>query len=468
MIFDASSEEAQFGIHELFVSRTDKKGILVAGNEVFRRVSGYTSEQLIGSPHNIIRHPDMPRSVFRLFWQTLGEGRDMVAYVKNRDALGRHYWVLATAFPTRDGYVSVRLKPTSPLLRTVEELYKEVLALERSAGVEAGLTRLQERIRELGFRDYRTFMRVALQTEFQARDSALEESPQGWQGHSAAASRTEASELSVFLSGLASEIRTLSRKTSSLDQVESLILEKTSGIAGSVEHISALSINMSIAAHKMAKEGAALAVVANSVQDLAREVLGSNERFRSATQEALELFEQTLFGNLRIRVTVEMLAFHLAEVLGILRASSRSQAAESRAFAELSTLAVIADELCSQNVGSLESFFEKVTKVRREADQLHGQILRLALIRTGGKLEGSRTPKAAETFGPFISQLGGNLETLETPLSDLSLILKNALVEVSELLSRSKLTQHALAEAKLRLNFLAKSDDASSLSATGT
>src|SRR4051812_27090860 len=87
--------ESPFGIEELFYSTTDRKGVILHGNDVFVRVSKHARERLVGSPHNIIRHPDMPRAAFRLVWETILSGSPVVAYVKNMAANGDYYWVTA-------------------------------------------------------------------------------------------------------------------------------------------------------------------------------------------------------------------------------------------------------------------------------------------------------------------------------------------------------------------------------------
>ena len=102
--------ESPFEIDELFFSTTDRKGVITFGNDVFVRVSGHPRERLIGAPHNVIRHPDMPRAVFRLLWDYVLAGRSVVAYVKNMAADGAYYWVLALVTPIRGGFLSVRLK----------------------------------------------------------------------------------------------------------------------------------------------------------------------------------------------------------------------------------------------------------------------------------------------------------------------------------------------------------------------
>ena len=130
--------EAPFGFEQLFFSKTDQRGVIHFGNDVFVKVSGYTRERLIGAPHNIIRHPDMPKSVFKLFWDRLLSGQAIGAYVKNMAADGAYYWVYSYAFPIEDGYLSIRFKPSSPILQKVQEVYSAVLKKEKSSSLEEG------------------------------------------------------------------------------------------------------------------------------------------------------------------------------------------------------------------------------------------------------------------------------------------------------------------------------------------
>jgi aerotaxis receptor len=123
--------ESPFGAGEIFFSTTDRKGIIRSGNRVFSRVSGYGREELIGSPHNIIRHPDMPRIVFKMVWEEIEAGRPVAGYVKNLAKDGSYYWVLATIVPCEGGYLSVRIKPTTAYFEAVQPIYQDLLALEQ-------------------------------------------------------------------------------------------------------------------------------------------------------------------------------------------------------------------------------------------------------------------------------------------------------------------------------------------------
>jgi PAS domain S-box-containing protein len=129
----ANDEPRAFEIHELFFSTTDEKGRIQTANEVFIRISGFTADELKNKPHNIIRHPDMPRVVFQLLWDEIQAGREILAYVKNRAKDGRYYWVVALVRPIEGGYLSVRFKPSSELFAVVENLYREVRHVESSA-----------------------------------------------------------------------------------------------------------------------------------------------------------------------------------------------------------------------------------------------------------------------------------------------------------------------------------------------
>lgn len=142
--------ETYFDDDEIIVSKTDLKGRITYCNDVFLRVAGYTEKEVLGQPHSIIRHPDMPRCVFKLLWDTLESGKEIFAYVVNRAKNGDHYWVLAHVTPSRDesgniiGYHSNRRVPDRAVLdNTIIPLYRKLLAEEKSHdnrkdGMQAG------------------------------------------------------------------------------------------------------------------------------------------------------------------------------------------------------------------------------------------------------------------------------------------------------------------------------------------
>jgi PAS domain S-box-containing protein len=128
--------ERRFGDDELIVTKTDARGVITYTNDVFLRVSALTEDEVVGQPHNIIRHPGMPRGIFDLLWETLRSGSEIFAYVVNLAADGAHYWVLAHVTPSVDahgkllGYHSNRRVPAPAALTAVRRLYDELLAVE--------------------------------------------------------------------------------------------------------------------------------------------------------------------------------------------------------------------------------------------------------------------------------------------------------------------------------------------------
>ncbi len=127
--------EVPFPDGRLIVSRVDPRGIITHANEAFVEMSGYAYDELVGAPHHILRHPDMPRAAFSDLWATLAAGRKWHGYVKNLRKDGAFYWVYATAVPNVRqgvvaGYTSVRRKPSRSRITELSAEYVRLLALE--------------------------------------------------------------------------------------------------------------------------------------------------------------------------------------------------------------------------------------------------------------------------------------------------------------------------------------------------
>ncbi len=129
--------ERTFGEDEIIVSKTDDKGRITYANSVFLRVSAYHEDEVLGQPHSLIRHPDMPRTIFALLWETIQSGEEIFTYVNNLAADGAHYWVLAHVTPSRTasgastGYHSNRRSPGRGAVAGVDALYRRLVAEER-------------------------------------------------------------------------------------------------------------------------------------------------------------------------------------------------------------------------------------------------------------------------------------------------------------------------------------------------
>ena len=146
--------------NDFIVSKTDLKGRITYANKIFIEFSGYSQDELFNIQHNIIRHPDMPRGVFHLLWQTLQAGKEFNGYVKNMSKDGGFYWVFANVTPSFDnnnrviGYHSVRRKASQKAIDVLTPIYREMLMAEKNAGaknaIDASTSLLLEKLDQQG------------------------------------------------------------------------------------------------------------------------------------------------------------------------------------------------------------------------------------------------------------------------------------------------------------------------------
>jgi len=148
---------------DFIVSKTDPKGRIIYGNRNFINISGYAEEELLHQPHSILRHPDMPKVVFKLLWQRIQNKEEIFAYVKNLCKDGSFYWVFANVTTTlnQDGTIrdfhSVRRKPSPKSSTVIPELYAQLLAEEKTGGIQASEKLLNTILNEQGV-SYDTFV----------------------------------------------------------------------------------------------------------------------------------------------------------------------------------------------------------------------------------------------------------------------------------------------------------------------
>jgi PAS domain S-box-containing protein len=150
-------EEIKLDPKRYIVSETDAKGKITYCNDYFKEISGYSEEELIGSPHNIVRHPDMPKVVFKLLWETISQGKNINAVVKNLAKDGRYYWIF-TEFELRKdtdtgkiiGYHASRKTISKHVIEVIADLYAKLLEIEKSDGVDASQDYLVSFLKDKG------------------------------------------------------------------------------------------------------------------------------------------------------------------------------------------------------------------------------------------------------------------------------------------------------------------------------
>ncbi len=142
-------EEIKFSKKKFIVSKTDINGIITFANKNFCDVSGYSEEELIGVPHNIVRHPDMPRTIFFLVWSSLLRGEPVSGVVKNLAKSGKYYWVIADFDIKKDmdgnikSLIAFRRAAPQNVIDVIEDLYESMLNIEKRHGMEGSLAYLE-------------------------------------------------------------------------------------------------------------------------------------------------------------------------------------------------------------------------------------------------------------------------------------------------------------------------------------
>ncbi|MEH6403930.1 MAG: PAS domain-containing protein [Sneathiella sp.] len=160
-----SGTERNFDADGLIVSKTDLQGKLVYGNRLFYELADLTEKDCLGTQHNIVRHPEMPRAVFDLLWKTIKNGKEIFSYVVNRASNGDHYWVFAHVTPSFDkagemnGYHSNRRVPDKFIVnRDIIPLYKKLCEIEtRDPSPKSGLEKSSNFIKELLKKEQKEF-----------------------------------------------------------------------------------------------------------------------------------------------------------------------------------------------------------------------------------------------------------------------------------------------------------------------
>jgi len=155
-----TQQEVMLGENDVIISKTDVAGRITYVNRVFMRIANHPEKDVLHQPHSIVRHPDMPRGIFALQWETLKVQQEFFGYVKNLTSDGQAYWTFSNVTPDLDaqgqvaGYFSVGRRPAPSAIAAIQPLYAEMLEVERRAGPAAApaasLSFLMDKLKGLG------------------------------------------------------------------------------------------------------------------------------------------------------------------------------------------------------------------------------------------------------------------------------------------------------------------------------
>ncbi len=412
-----NEQEAPFALSEVFISRTDRRGIIRFCNDTFIRISEYEKSKLQGSPHNIIRHEFMPRTIFYLFWNKILAGLPIVAYVKNKSKSGRFYWVLATAIPTANGILSIRIKPSTELLKTVAKLYEEVLDFEKNHDFLKEKNKCLEfvlaKLKTLGFESYEEFMIQALNSELISRDHKLKATVKTNSRQQTRQKRLM-DEVKNYVLDVDENFKSSCPKMAEHFQFVTVCAEACGEMRKACGRLENLSVNMSIAAHKLGKNGSSLSVISSNFHAASVEIVKKFSEFEKVFKEVGVEIYSIIFNTLMMRTESIMMSSYCDELLAQAHVSPED-------INELETLISSLGEINKVFCMQSEQFINKLNYLTKDAGQLKSSFMKLSLIRTGGKLEGSRTEEIHESFVPFITEMENFSKQIQAPINKLHL-----------------------------------------------
>ncbi|QDU58473.1 PAS domain-containing protein [Aeoliella mucimassa] len=394
------NEERFFEPHELFFSLTDPKGVIRYGNDVFTRIAAYDEAELIGAPHNIIRHPDMPRAAFKLLWDYLQSDRTIAAYVKNMAKDGRYYWVVATAMPCKGGYLSVRLKPSSPLFEVVQKMYHRTLQVEkqceeetgnRKLAIERGVKHLLAEVKAAGFDSYESFMSEMLAAELSSRAELLRASGYTAKRSIDSSGRRGIRQLESTCRLIGTMIGKLFKSVDDFRRLEKQLAAKYDDIQKLGMTLHLLSINASIAASRLGSQGAVLGAVADALSDMSKQMEVSINHRASRLGPLQEACGKLVFG-----IAVAMFEAEVACDFAIELQTSTDTCHNATVLESLDAMVDEFENRCRDVIVGMRASGEEISRTRREVRELVNRFIEMKAIQINGKAEAANSGANSE------------------------------------------------------------------------
>lgn len=395
--YDFSSQEAKFELSELFFSITKTDSTIVAANETFVRISGYERGEIIGELHNIIRHADMPRVVFKTFWDYLNAQKSVAAYVKNRTKEGGFYWVFAVVFPLEESYVSIRIKPNTRMFSCVREIYAKLIQYQESLSMQESQDALLKLLQEAGYRDYTHFMHEALVSELLMRKKLfLEIEAKEDDLCTKSLHRVKMEDLYCSSKIVLEKYAEWFEKIEGFIKIKSLFEEKSSVLSSLARDIIFLSLNASVASYRVDTFGETFGVLASDIRINAKENDLLIEQIDLLSRVLSESLNEIIFLFSSISLQMEMITYFIKELFE----DSNGESMQNvyllfklvRLYnSKLSDLTLKMDKTIQKSISYLGT--------------LEGQIMYLGYIQIYGIIESARSNDDASGFSEIFSQL---------------------------------------------------------------
>lgn len=374
--FQGHLDEVRFDFDELFFSCTDEHGIITGGDDVFQRVSGFEWDALLGAPHNVVRHPDMPKGIFQILWNHIQKGEPVGAYILNQCENEKAYWVYAILCPVENGYLSIRMKPSSELFDKTRDLYDTVFEKEREGlSAQDSAEFILEALKTEGFEDYGSFCTCAIGQEIVSRDAVLSRS---------------SSKLTSALKAMSGQLLELSHEQEKLFDF--------------FEAIRGIPSNMRIVASRLEPAGGPISAISQNYRLMSDEVQGHLDGFRSEKGS-----QQTVSSCVSSQVDKALFLAAMAQLLKELQTQYDKPKSKIRVLNDsvfetenreklLQIYATQADE-------AIKEASAKVLGLARASKDLRQLVTGLDSIRVLCRVEAGRLGTESVSLTPVIDQL---------------------------------------------------------------
>ncbi|MDG0817875.1 PAS domain-containing protein [Bdellovibrio svalbardensis] len=415
----ANLTESPFDFNELFFSVTDKRGVIRFGNDVFVRVSVYPKETLLNAPHSIVRHPDMPASVFKIFWDTLKKDKPICAYVKNMAGNGNYYWVFALAFPLNDGYLSIRFKPSSALFKSVQDIYSEVSNFEKTQDdLETSEKLLMNLISKAGFSDYESFMIHAAVEELNSREIQAKQLRALAANTSSLADRregrSELSQITQITDAASAQLNDFFMRVKGFQNSNRTFTQTMETLGDGFHQLKFISLNMTIAAAKFGDVASSLGVVSkefSSVSDQIEDHLSGLSEFIKTLAQAIQKCTLQIAA---LNAQMLMVDFFVKESIAKLQTSEN-------AFAEMAENRENFSNLFRKYASDLSkeasSLLASLSDISYEVSEVHKFVTGLEVVRQIGAVESARTDEIKGAFIHYLEAMNKFIQLLRNSTS---------------------------------------------------
>ena len=377
--------ESKFDFSELFYSRSDKRGIIRSCNSVFQRVSKYDWDKLIGKRYDVIRHPMMPQGVFHLLLEEILAGHPLASYVQNRSEDGCYYWVYALVSPIDDGFLSIGIKPSSPIFDTIRQVYAKLLEIEKTQIISSERSReiLVKMIEELGFESYRHFMTEALMQEIECRQIAMNKEP------------------IVSLSFLRSILNSGTE-----------LQNKCEAIFASHHQSRYIPLNLEVQATKIGRDAATLAVISGQYDELAKQIQAEIGKFTEAGSVVRQKVKDCQYDVCNSLLQKEMYRVFRDET--------------DSALIQKEMEMVYLEDLTHRSIGSTEASLRQLdsefAKFWSVYEDLHKLTVTLEIVSVLGKVEAAKINQNSGELQPLLEDLVKFKTTLRDSLKEIDAI----------------------------------------------